>query len=400
MKPFRVPGRVEFLGKHTDYAGGRSLVCATEQGFEFTPTLLDQPVLRIRDASAGLTAELPLKPDLEIPRGSWVAYPATVVRRFARDFGALTQGLQLDFTSNLPPDAGVSSSSALVVGVALGVATANKLSERPAWRAALPDREHLAGYLGAVENGRAYGEFAADGGVGTLGGAQDQTAILCARPGMLVQYGWVPVRFERAVPWPAGYVIAVAVSGVVAAKTREALEHYNGVSRTAVELLELWNRGTGRNDPTLWVAVNAEDAPAEFKKILKRHPRAKAMEARLEQFTAEARDIIPAVAEALTRKEIAAVGPLVDTSQRGAERGLENQVRETIYLQQIARHLNAAAASAFGAGFGGSVWAMVEEKRAGEFLNTWSKDYRDTFPDRAEKCRFFLTRPGPSATEP
>src|SRR4051812_31709506 len=27
-----VPGRIEFLGKHTDYAGGRSLVCAVEKG--------------------------------------------------------------------------------------------------------------------------------------------------------------------------------------------------------------------------------------------------------------------------------------------------------------------------------------------------------------------------------
>ena len=30
---FFVPGRIEVLGKHTDYAGGRSLLCAAEQGF-------------------------------------------------------------------------------------------------------------------------------------------------------------------------------------------------------------------------------------------------------------------------------------------------------------------------------------------------------------------------------
>ena len=27
-----VPGRIEVLGKHTDYAGGRSLLCALERG--------------------------------------------------------------------------------------------------------------------------------------------------------------------------------------------------------------------------------------------------------------------------------------------------------------------------------------------------------------------------------
>ena len=28
-----VPGRIEVLGKHTDYAAGRSLLCAAERGF-------------------------------------------------------------------------------------------------------------------------------------------------------------------------------------------------------------------------------------------------------------------------------------------------------------------------------------------------------------------------------
>jgi galactokinase len=32
-KAFYVPGRIEVLGKHTDYAGGRSLLAATEKGF-------------------------------------------------------------------------------------------------------------------------------------------------------------------------------------------------------------------------------------------------------------------------------------------------------------------------------------------------------------------------------
>ena len=29
-----VPGRIEVLGKHTDYGGGRSLICAAERGFD------------------------------------------------------------------------------------------------------------------------------------------------------------------------------------------------------------------------------------------------------------------------------------------------------------------------------------------------------------------------------
>ena len=43
--------------------------------------------------------------------------------------------------------------------------------------------EELAGYLGAIENGHAYGDLAGDRGVGTFGGSEDHTAILCAVPG-------------------------------------------------------------------------------------------------------------------------------------------------------------------------------------------------------------------------
>ena len=31
-RAFFVPGRLEVLGKHTDYAGGRSLLCTVERG--------------------------------------------------------------------------------------------------------------------------------------------------------------------------------------------------------------------------------------------------------------------------------------------------------------------------------------------------------------------------------
>ena len=54
-----------------------------------------------------------------------------------------------------------------------------------------------------------------------------------------------------------------------------------------------------------------------------------------------------------------------------AERLLGNQVPETISLASTARALGAAAASAFGAGFGGSVWALVPEADAHAFASDW-----------------------------
>lgn len=393
-----MPGRIEFLGKHTDYAGGRSLICATAQGISVTARERKDPVFRITDAVTGQHAELPLGPDLEIPRGQWVAYPATVARRLARDFGPLATGLELTFSSGLPQDAGLSSSSALVVAVGQALADANRLQERAAWRDTIPDREALAGYLGAVENGRAFGPFAADGGVGTQGGSQDHTAILCSRPGMLMQYGWVPVRFERAVPFPPGYVLAIAVSGVEAAKTREAMGLYNRLADDAAELLEIWREKSGRSDPTLFAALSTTpEAHRMLAGWVGGSHRREFLLARLAQFWEECTEIIPAVGDLLERGVVSGLGSLVDRSQAGAERGLGNQVSETIHLQRSARTLGAIAASAFGAGFGGSVWAMVRDREAEEFLTAWRAGYRAAHPAPAEAARFLTTTAGPAA---
>ena len=42
-----VPGRIEVLGKHTDYAGGRSLLCALERGFCARVTPRDDAIIRV-----------------------------------------------------------------------------------------------------------------------------------------------------------------------------------------------------------------------------------------------------------------------------------------------------------------------------------------------------------------
>jgi galactokinase len=86
---------------------------------------------------------------------------------------------------------------------------------------------------------------------------------------------------------------------------------------------------------------------------------------------------------------------LVDRSQTAAERWLGNQVPQTITLASLARELGAVAASAFGAGFGGSVWAMVSPDRAESFAIEWAEKYRSKFPESASASQFFLTRAGP-----
>jgi galactokinase len=104
---------------------------------------------------------------------------------------------------------------------------------------------------------------------------------------------------------------------------------------------------------------------------------------------------VPAAAAAFEAGNAATFGDTVARSHAGAERFLGNQVPETIGLAASARALGAIAASAFGAGFGGSVWALVPAGQADGFRSSWEKDYRRRFPAAASSGEFFVTRAGP-----
>ncbi|HWB54784.1 MAG TPA: hypothetical protein VG722_11350, partial [Tepidisphaeraceae bacterium] len=286
----------------------------------------------------------------------------------------------------------------------LALAAINRLEDRPEYKTNIRSIEDLSGYLGTIENGQTFGALIGDRGVGTFGGSQDHTAILCCQPGRLSQYGFCPVRSEGTIAFPEGYVLAVGVSGVVAEKTGKARELYNRASLAAFEALRVWNTVACRSDPTLAAAARSSPtAPEQIRTVLSDsispdYP-AKLLRNRFEQFFDESEQIIPQTAAALAAGDLAAIGQLIDRSQKNAEQLLGNQVRETIFLASSARSQGAVAASAFGAGFGGSVWALVKANQATQFLRAWSKSYHDHLSAVASGSSFFVTRPSISAAE-
>jgi galactokinase len=179
---------------------------------------------------------------------------------------------------------------------------------------------------------------------------------------------------------------------------------YNRASRLVSTLLELWRAGTGRDDRCLADAVRSSaDAPDRLRRIIAGRPHAgfdrAALSRRLEQFLGESERIVPAAAAALDRGALDVFGALVDESQRQTEELLENQVPQTIHLARAARRCGALAASAFGAGFGGSVWALVKADAAGDLLAAWAARYRAEFPAEAARSSFFLSGAGPGLIE-
>ena len=209
-----VPGRIEVLGKHTDYAGGRSLLCAAERGICLVAQPRSDGVVRVHDIRSAATVSVrvfnPAEPGSRSPapshttagsdvgvavsgfgrvaQPSWRVYLSTVAGRLARNFPEARQGADIAFGSDLPMAAGLSSSSALVTALLLAMAATNDLRSTGVWRANVTGREDLAEYLGTVENGQDFRALEGDAGVGTFGGSEDHTAMVCCRAGELSQY--------------------------------------------------------------------------------------------------------------------------------------------------------------------------------------------------------------------
>jgi galactokinase len=395
-----VPGRIELLGKHTDYAGGRSLLCTIDRGICLLACARPDDRIRIVDVLQPPAFETNLSSRSMPAERDWFIYPSTVVKRVARNFPSITRGLDAAFESDLPRAAGLSSSSALITSIFLALADVHGLENTDAWRSELGSREMVAGYAAAIENGQSFGSLRGDAGVGTSGGSGDHTAILCSQPGSLVQYAFCPVRAEGQVPVPADLALAIGVSGVVAQKTANAKAQYNHAARLARRVLEVCNRYTGQSFRSLGAAVQRMGEP-RIRELLGQASDLEfgreELQNRFEHFFEESEQLVPAAAMQLRSADLAAFGATVARSHDLADELLRNQVRETTALVTFARQSGAVAASAFGAGFGGSVWAMVSREQSGDFLEEWGRRYRTAFPDRSEAAVFFTTRPGPAA---
>ena len=401
---FFVPGRIEVLGKHTDYAGGQSILAASEQGFCLAASLRDDAAVSVTTVQNGRadTVRFDLSRDLTSRMGHWSNYPMTVARRICRNFPGRLHGADIALSADLPNAAGMSSSSALLVGVFLVLAYANRLDRRSEYRQNVRSPVDLASYLGTVENGRSFGSLAGDTGVGTFGGSEDQTAIFCARPRHFVQYAYCPARFQRAVALPTGYQFVIGVTGVVAEKTGAARERYNAASGMAAAIAAAWRDATGRDEPHLAAILeNHPDGLERLRSILSGRPGgpfgAERLIRRLEHFAIENQTIVPKAGDALERGDVGEFVRLVELSQRSGERLLGNQIPETAFLADSAKDAGATAASAFGAGFGGSVWALVPKDDVDPFTTQWSAAYHARFPEQTARSRFFATQAGPAA---
>ena len=111
------PGRVNLIGDHTDYAGGLALPCAIDLGLTISGHRNHGQIELRSQAMGGVThLDLGASTDLDSLEPRWGRYVAAV----AQELGS-TDGFVGEIGSNLPAGAGLSSSAALEIALALAL---------------------------------------------------------------------------------------------------------------------------------------------------------------------------------------------------------------------------------------------------------------------------------------
>jgi galactokinase len=396
------PGRIEIFGKHTDYAGGHSLLATVPRGIALAARRRSDGIVRVGDIFDGQLIEV--DPSAEAPPHyhGLQKYVHVVAHRFFLNFPGCELGTNIAIASDLPRASGMSSSSALVVGVALALIERAGLRQRDEWRQHLPDVHALAWYLGCVENGLDFPGLPGTVGVGTHGGSEDHTAIIASAPEQVSLYRFVPVKPLARTRMPDDWVFVIASSGIQADKADSVRDRYNRASNGVRALHTIWNGHAAQPALSLADAITAhDDAVAQLREWIAPTAdgafSAQDLHRRLDHFINETARA-PLALEAFRQADCAALGRLADDSQREAGSLLGNQIPETVLLAQLARDIGAFAASNFGAGFGGSVWAAMRATDAEAFGREWVHAYASRRPEIGEVA-WFVSRPGPAAVE-
>jgi len=205
----RAPGRVNLIGEHTDYNGLPVLPMAIDRHVLVAAAGREDRRVRLANAAARF-APRAYQLQAGIRRfapGDWGNYHKAAAQGLLSSLGPdVLRGGDFLIDGDIPPGAGLSSSSALVVGSTLALLAVNERSVPPLQLAELT--------------------AAAERYVGTQSGGMDQAVCLLAQAGHALRIDFDPLR-THPVPVSPGYAFVVCHSLVAAEKSGAARTAYN-----------------------------------------------------------------------------------------------------------------------------------------------------------------------------
>jgi galactokinase len=313
------PGRVNLIGEHTDYNGGLALPFAIHEGVTVTANARAGAEIVVHAHTLGESDRFPLSAPSPVP--GWRAYVRGVVAELG-GAGVPLVGAELEIDSDLPAGAGLSSSAALEVALALGLIELGRAGSAHTF-----DRIELARLCSRAESDWA----------GALTGLLDQLASLCGRAGAATLIDFATLAIE-SVPVPLdGWRLAVFDSGERHVHGASGYNERREECSRAAELLGLRHLSEATHD-------QARELPEPLR-------------SRTLHVVGE-NERVAAAARALRAADLPALAALLDASH-ASERDLFDvstpAVERTV---ERVRGAGAAGARLIGGGFGGSVLGL------------------------------------------
>ncbi len=342
---FRAPGRVNLIGEHTDYNGGLVLPAAIDLDCRVRATPTGNGRLTARTLDLHREQSWPL--DRFDRHGDWSDYVAGVALELVR-LGVRLPAADLEISSTVPMGAGLSSSAALEVSVALALAA-------------------LAGAdLPALEIARAC-HRAENDFIGLECGIMDQFISLLARPDHALRIDCRTLDY-RSTPLPPGCEIVTVNTMVRHDLAASEYNHRCRECRRAEALL-----GCPLRDATL----DHTTALPEPERRRARHVITE--NDRVEHFIA-----------ACAAGDLAGAGRLLYASHASLRDDYQVSCPELDFLVEAARAIEGVhGARMMGGGFGGSTINLVGPAAVPDFRRRIAAAYHERFGREPEihHCR-------------
>lgn len=323
----RAPGRIEFIGNHTDYNGGMVMGVAVDRGVTLEAGLHEGSKVRITTTHGETAIEIDLA-KIVPQKGTrvWANYVLGVLSVMRERGMKLSQGVEMHVQSDLPSGAGLSSSAALELSVGLAL---SKLYDFPMDKATL-----------ARVGRRAENEF-----VGMPCGILDQGVSAFGEKDSIVRIDCAKEEFS-VLPMPAGLRFWVfntmekhnLVESLYATRHGECMEAFRLLKEAGCA-----------------AACLAAVSPAE----VRRAKLPAILEMRALHVTEEHRRVI-AMSAALEKGDTAEMGRLLSASHESSRALFENSTEKLDALVQIlGRTRGVIGARLTGGGFGGAAMALA-----------------------------------------
>jgi galactokinase len=333
------PGRVNLIGDHTDYNGLPVFPMAVQRRFRILFRARRDAMLHAATIDGYGERSFTVANEIEpFEQGDWGNYVKASARILARHYGSL-RGVDMLLHSDIPVAAGLSSSSALVVGSGLALLAANGIKA--------PFEELIE----LFPEGERY--------VGTRGGAMDHAVCLAGQAGHALKIDFAPFAIHPT-PVPEGWRFVIGHSLVRAEKSGEVKEAYN-------ERRESCRRAFQQPRPEL----------SELEQRRYRHVMSEA-------------ERVERARVAMCNGEIELFGRLMNESHASLRDDFEVSHRQVDALVSAFLEAGAFGARVTGAGFGGCVVALCAAEAVRSVMDSVERSFYSARSARAGFGEYLL----------